>query len=349
MTRSSRHADLQAWFAGRSDADLQALVDAAPVVGRGVGGVHRVIEVLDVPVFVKQVPLTQLELDHPRSTANLFEFPPEMHWGVRSVGMGAWRELAANLEATALFTDARCLSVPLLHDWRVLGPMPGGRTVTTDGFSVDEMVDYWDGAPSVGRRMEAVASAPASITMFLEHVPETVASWYARQCAADDATFAAAFRFLLFELTRAVGDLVTNGIRHHDAHLENGLTDGSSVLLSDLGLAACLTFDLDDAERAFLATTELHDIAYVLAKLVNMTVHDRLDLPDVADRYALVRDLAVGGSVPDALRPVEEPLVGLAGGVAVFNAWFWDLFDGLWQTPYPSREIQAAFEEGRFG
>lgn len=46
-------------------------------------------------VFVKRLPLTDIEASHPYSTRNHFELPTFYAYGVGSAGFGAWRELAA--------------------------------------------------------------------------------------------------------------------------------------------------------------------------------------------------------------------------------------------------------------
>lgn len=55
----------------RSDHQLGALVDAAVPLGSGIGGTSALLEVDGKPVFVKRVPLTDLEQlpEHVRSTA----------------------------------------------------------------------------------------------------------------------------------------------------------------------------------------------------------------------------------------------------------------------------------------
>lgn len=60
-----------------SDRALRELVDTALPLGSGIGGTSALAEVAGTPVFVKRVPLTDLEREpeNVRSTANLFELP----------------------------------------------------------------------------------------------------------------------------------------------------------------------------------------------------------------------------------------------------------------------------------
>ncbi|MFD1364018.1 hypothetical protein [Actinoplanes sichuanensis] len=71
-----------------------------------------------MPVFVTRVPLTDRELAHPRSTANLFDLPVRCQYGMYRLagpGFGAWRELAANQTVTEGVLTGETESFPLLH------------------------------------------------------------------------------------------------------------------------------------------------------------------------------------------------------------------------------------------
>jgi hypothetical protein len=63
------------------------------------GGKSALIDIDDTPVFIKRVPLTDLELQSKNfmSTANIFDLPMCYQYGVGSAGFGAWRELATHI------------------------------------------------------------------------------------------------------------------------------------------------------------------------------------------------------------------------------------------------------------
>ena len=101
--RRLRHDRISAWLTARSDVELMALDRAARDRAVGVGGGTSVLDVDGVPVFAKRIPLTERELAHPHSTANLFDLPTSCQYGMyrlASPGFGAWRELEANLLVT---------------------------------------------------------------------------------------------------------------------------------------------------------------------------------------------------------------------------------------------------------
>ncbi|MDG6101667.1 hypothetical protein Daura_38600 [Dactylosporangium aurantiacum] len=85
--RLLRHERLSAALALRGDDAVAALVDGDARPGAaGIGGRTATLDVAGVPVFVKQVPVTALDLRHPHSTANLFGLPMCYQYGVGSTG-----------------------------------------------------------------------------------------------------------------------------------------------------------------------------------------------------------------------------------------------------------------------
>lgn len=126
-TRRARHALVSAALDGLDDDDLTALLDAASAGRMGVGGGTAVLDVHGVAVFAKRIPITDRELAHPHSTANLFGLPTFCQYGMHRLagpGFGAWRELAANLSVTEGVLAGESEAFALLHHWRVLPGRP---------------------------------------------------------------------------------------------------------------------------------------------------------------------------------------------------------------------------------
>ncbi|SCD64898.1 hypothetical protein GA0115240_117923 [Streptomyces sp. DvalAA-14] len=97
-TRLAAHGAVSTSLARLSDRALGELLDAAVPLGAGIGGKSARLEVAGTPLFVKRVPLTDLERRpaHQGSTANLFELPLFCHYGTGGPGFGVWRELAVH-------------------------------------------------------------------------------------------------------------------------------------------------------------------------------------------------------------------------------------------------------------
>lgn len=76
-TRLITHRDVSTAMARYDDRELAELLEREAVrLGTGIGGASARLAVGGTSVFVKRVPLTEPELRHPHSTANLFGLPP---------------------------------------------------------------------------------------------------------------------------------------------------------------------------------------------------------------------------------------------------------------------------------
>ncbi len=245
------------------------------------------------PVFVKRVPLTDVELAHPRSTADLYGLPPWSHYGVGSAGGGAWRELEAHLMTTAWVRGGDCENFPLLHHWRILPGLPRPHS------DIEADVAFWHGDPGVRRRLEALAGAGTDLVLFLEHLPHSLAAW-----PGDDLP-------LEEDLRHITEFLAARGVQHFDAHFANIVTDGERLYLTDFGLTVAPEFDLSDAEAEFLAEHDGHDRAYVLTHLVNRHVRESAQVagspyPQRLRPRVRHRRSAAPGTPAPAVRPARR-------------------------------------------
>ncbi|MCR6485153.1 hypothetical protein M8542_20190 [Amycolatopsis sp. OK19-0408] len=295
MTRLARHDQIAAALAAAPDD----LLDTARPLGAGIGGSTWLLTVAGEPVFVKRVALTDLEVRHEGSTAELHGLPPWYHYGVGSAGISAWRELSAHLAATEWVRTGQCENFPLLHHWRVRPGLPRPRT------DIEEDVAFWHGDPGVRRRLSALTESTTDLVLFLEYFPRNLADWL----GDNPAGLGPAHR----DLRAATDFLAGQGVQHFDAHFANILTDGDRLYLGDFGLMAMPEFELSSAEAEFLDDHSRHDQAYVLARLTNWAVRNDLDEPDLRDRYAALAE--------------------------VVNDFYFALHTESRKTPYPRDEI----------
>jgi len=228
---------------------------------RGAWGTSYAASVAGSEVFIKRIPLTDLERQSMFSTANHFRLPNYYHYGVGSAGFGAFRELAAHQRTTEWVLDGAGDGFPLLHHWRVLPcselPPPNPR-ITSPGY-----VTYWNNSKAAARYVRARAAARWEIWLILERFDHPLWTWLpANQdqvgtmvsCLLDTAAF-----------------LRGQGMAHLDAHFANVVTDGRRPYLTDFGLALDASFDLGDAERSFLARHRYYDAGEIIQSL-GMTV-----------------------------------------------------------------------------
>ncbi|GGM85400.1 hypothetical protein GCM10007977_103960 [Dactylosporangium sucinum] len=331
--RRSRHDQVSAWLAARDDAELAALLHATPAGAVGVGGGSAMLDVDGVPVFAKRIPITDRELAHPQSTANLFDLPAYCQYGMFRIGgpgFGAWRELAANEIVTEGILAGEAVSFPLLYHWRVL---PGRAPIASEHLDIDAVVAQFGGAPGVRIRLEELAGAASSLVLFLEYVPYPLLDWLNE----DPVGRAETFERQLFDV---VAFLRSHELLHMDGHFGNMRADDDRLYLADFGLATSPRFDLSDAERAFVAHHAGHDAGYAAMRLVNWLVTTVCGVPLPATggpvaRNEYVRRCAAG----DIPRGVPASVAGIlarhAPAAARMNDFCWQLFDGDIHARYP--------------
>lgn len=89
-------------------------------------GRHQSIAIGNSKLFVKRVPMTEIERDNFLSTYNLYNLPAYYHYGIGSAGHGVWREVVAHLKTTNWVLSDEIESFPLLYHYRIM-PWSGER------------------------------------------------------------------------------------------------------------------------------------------------------------------------------------------------------------------------------
>jgi hypothetical protein len=325
-----------------SDHELADLVATGTPLGTGVGGQVLRVDVDGRPVFVKRVRLTDTELrpEHARSTANLFGLPPFCHYGVGDIaspGLGAWRELAVNAMTTRWVLSGRFPGFPLTHHWRVLPAEP--QPLYDDLADVDRAVAYWGAGAGLRERIQALRSAPASLTLFLEYLPSTLHDWLTARLRADGADAACAL--VEEQLAALTAFLREARLLHFDAHFRNILTDGRRLYLADHGLALSSRFRLTGQEREFFEHHRDYDRAYTSTYLVKWLATDLYGYVG-EERAAFVRACAEGLR-PEGIPDGAAALLGRHARVAtVMTDFERRLREESRSTPYPAEELHRA-------
>lgn len=324
------------------DRELGDLVDAAAPLGSGIGGTSVLLEVDGVPVFVKRVPLTALERrpENVRSTANLFGLPAFCHPGLGvpgGPGWGAWRELAVHTMTTDWVLARDFEGFPLMYHWRVLPHH--GQALPDQLADVDEVVAYWEGAPQVRSRLEAVRDSSASVALFLEYVPQNVHTWLDGQVTSDDATADRACAMVAEGLEAATSFMNARGLLHLDGHFQNVLTDGQRLFFTDYGLAMSSRFDLSEEEAGFFAAHQSYDRCYTVTHLVIWLV-TALYGYEGDERGAFVRACA-RGERPAGIPSTAAALLSRYAPIAeVMTDYYRDFRFGSRRTPYPLEALR---------
>ncbi|MEU7481388.1 hypothetical protein AB0A63_35805 [Lentzea sp. NPDC042327] len=336
--RVAAHGAVSTALAGLGDEELAALVAAARPLGAGIGGTSALLHVDGVPVFVKRVPLTELELrpEHVRSTANLFGLPAFCHYGVGLVGapgFGAWRELAVHELTTDWVLAGDHEGFPLLHHWRVLPHL--GQSLPDELADVDGAVAYWEDTPAARHRIEALRDSTASIALFLEHFPHDLHDWLRQQVRAGAEATANACAMVERELAAGIAAMNARGLLHLDAHFRNVLTDGERLYFADFGLALTADFDLARDEADFFAGHQGFDRDYAATHLV-LWLTAELYGHRGAEHSAFLRACARGERPAGVPRQVADVLVRHAPTAELMTGFYRRFQQESRHVPYPA-------------
>jgi hypothetical protein len=340
--RVAVHRAVSASLALCGDRELFDLVDAATSTGSGIGGTSAVLEVHGTPVFVKRVPLTDLDMqpEHIRSTANLFELPAFFHYGLGvpgGPGFGAWRELAVHVMTTNWVLARDYEGFPLMYHWRVL-PHPG-QSLPDELADVEKAVAYWGGGLEVRRRIEALRESSVSLALFLEYIPRNLHDWLGVQIEAGDAAAGAACAMVARELEAGTAFMNARGLLHFDGHFQNILTDGRRLFFADYGLAISSRFDLSKDEVGFFVEHRSYDSSYIATHLV-LWLTTALYGYGREEREAFVRACAQGLS-PRGIPPqAAEILIRHAPVAAVMVDFYREFRLETRRARYPSDTIR---------
>ena len=135
-SRRDRHDLVAASLAARSDEELAALLRDAPAGGVGAGGATSVLSVDGIPVLAKRVAITDRELAHPHSTANLFDLPTSCQYGMHRL-------------------DGRRLTVLDDRGWTESGPPDIWRHTSVESITAQARTVVGPDEPSEGHSEEA--------------------------------------------------------------------------------------------------------------------------------------------------------------------------------------------------
>lgn len=342
--RPAAYSAVSTSLALRSDRALGEMVDSAAPLGSGIGGRSALLEVAGTPVFVKRVPLTEVELrpDHVRSTANVFGLPVLCQYNIGGApSFGAWREAAVHTMTTNWVLSGQYQGFPLMYHWRVLPDT--APALPEELADVDRVVSNCGGRPEVRRRIEALAESPASLVLFLEYIPQTLHEWLTEQVRVGDEAIGRACVLVERELEAGTSFMNDRGLLHLDAHFGNILTDGRRLYFADYGLALSSRFDLSPAEADFFETHRTYDRAYALSYLVNWLITGLYGY-ERAEREALIRACAEGARPPAGPPEVTATLVRHAPLAAVVTDFIGRLEHESRETAYPLAAIHRIFE-----
>lgn len=336
--RLAAYGNVAARLSSLSDRGLGDALSSASAVGSGIGGRSAEWDIDGTRVFVKRVPLTDVEArpENVRSTANLFGLPMFYQYGVGSAGFGAWRELAVHTMTSNWVLGREHEGFPLMYHWRVL-PDSAPEGFVDEFGGIDGAVAYWEGSPAVRERLEAIGRSCRSLVLFLEYVPQTLGAWLSEQ-RENAAPTSAGSPCLWVEdaLARGSAFMSSRGLVHFDAHFHNLLTDGRMIYFADFGLALSSDFELSAAEEQFLSDHLAYDRHYTASHLL----HHLLDrLRGDAETEVFLHEW-VAGRRPSGVSPeIAAVIERHARTTSLLDSFHRRLLTQSKQTPFPTAEF----------
>jgi len=279
--RRARYFALSSQIAHIDTAQLRSMFEGTET-RRGWGRNHT-LAIGRSKVFVKRLPVTDLEYEKMFSTKNLYDLPTYYNYGVGSAGFGVFRELVANIKTTNWVLQGKIANFPLLYHYRMI-PFCGERP-EVDMERHARYVEYWNSNQNISRYMLDRLNANYELVLFLEHLPYPVEPWLLQNLNKTAP--------VLEDMRAAITFLRKNGIVHFDANFENVLSDGERAYLTDFGLVLDRRFDLTPDEALFLKQNNYYDYGEVFAS-VGFLLYEIYDaLPDedkrtLMSKYGLV-------------------------------------------------------------
>lgn len=337
MQRIKLYSQISTSLACLSNEKLkQILADSKPM-HEGIGDKSALISIDDTPVFVKKVPLTDLEQlpQHFMSTANLFNLPLGYQYGVGSAGFGAWRELATHIITTNWVITGECANFPIMYHWRILPSHPGDININYWG-DIEKYYQYWENSDVIRKRVLDLNNASAHIALFLEYAPQNLHDWLSAQIAKGVDSSETAVVFVDEHLKDTNKHMNASGLMHFDAHFENILTDGKQLYLSDFGLALSSKFDLTPAETEFLKQHQSYDQACAAVNLLHCIITSLFG----KEHWEIRLREYLTGALSKA-PPVINTIINRYAPIALLmDEFFQKLQKESKSTPYPARQVE---------
>ncbi|MEH2434515.1 MAG: hypothetical protein V7K25_09725 [Nostoc sp.] len=358
--RKKKYFKLSSQIAQLDNAQLRYLFDNSESNESSTGwGMNHTIVLGKSKVFVKRVPVTNIEFDNLFSTRNIYNLPTYCNYGFGSTGFGVFRELVTHIKTTNWVLSGAIATFPLMYHYRII-PFSGQRA-DVDRSRLKSYVEYWGNSTNAGNYVLDRANANYELLLFLEYIPHVLETWLflnpnKLQKPLDD-------------LRTTINFLRTKGIIHFDAHFRNILTDGKRIYLTDFGLVLDKSFTLTTDEEFFFKQNTFYDYGEVLRNLGHL-IQSSYDLCSDNDKHKIMEKY----SIKEGLKPYEVRSILLdnieqihADGVMKLDEFYvasivkyrsiialmQDFFSDMWEnnnkdTKLPHAELRLLLKETGF-
>jgi hypothetical protein len=356
LARRARYSKLSSAIAHIDTAQVQALFDASEAQ-HGWGRNH-ILDIAGEKVFIKRLPVTELEYANAFSTRNHYDLPTYYNYGVGSAGFGMFRELVAHIKTTNWVLEGSIAQFPLLYHYRLM-PFYGARA-DIDIEQHKRYVEYWNGNEQIGQYRLDRANAPYELVLFLEYFPHKIETWLSEHLDKLDG--------FLDDMRAAITFLRMHGIVHFDVNLDNIVSDGEQAYLTDFGLVLDKQFALTEEEQAFFEHNSHYDYGELLWCLdfLLYRLYDALSDAEkgvVNERYGIKESTPFGEKLALLLDNIEElhtigmtfhehylaTVVRYRSIVALFSEFFFSMRNNQKKdTRFPNAELIQLLDKTGF-
>lgn len=341
--RIKTYSDISTALSAFSDKQLSDLLDKAEHLYAGIGGKAVLLDIEKTKIFVKKIPLTDLERqpENIRFTANLFGLPLSYHIGVGSAGFSSWRELFIHEMTTNWVISGECQNFPILYHWRML-PTTNQKPMNADELEkLERDVEYWDNSPAVRTRLEAIHNSSAHVYLFLEYIPQTLDKWLGSKLIEGGEVTTNALDFVDIKLKETSKFMNTQGLIHFDAHFDNILADDDTIYFSDFGLALSSQFEMSNEEIGLFDTYLTYDQCSTVTNFLHSIIASLLG----KDRWNITLQKVNNDEMSD-FEPAINKIIKLYAPIALVMADFYQNMQQVSKsTLYPAVQLANLIAE----
>jgi serine/threonine protein kinase len=214
-------------------------------------GKINILNLDDSKVFIKRIPLTELEYKNLFSTKNLYNLPTFYNYGVGSAGFGAFRELVTHIKTTNWVLSKECENFPLMYHYRIVEN--NISNIEIDYEKHNKYIERWNNDKNISEYIISRKKSKYEIVLFLEYIPFVISTWLNKNTNKVNS--------FVEQITKTIDFLIKKEIIHFDIHNGNILTDGDNFYLTDFGLTLDRNFDLSKKEQDFFDKNSHYDYA----------------------------------------------------------------------------------------
>jgi serine/threonine protein kinase len=276
--RRQKYFEVSSQIARLDDRKLHSLLNQREPNESSVGwGMSHIAILGQSKVFVKRVPVTDIEYDNLFSTKNLYGLPTFYNYGLSATGLGVFRELMTHLKTTHWVLEGAIANFPLMYHYRIISAAKKRVDLEID-------IEHWGNNANIKKYVLDRANAQHELVLFLEYIPHVLETWLQENPTKLQQPFN--------DLCRAIAFLRTKGIIHFDAHFRNVLTDGEQIYLTDFGLALDKSFALTERVEDFFEQNTLYDYGEVLRNLGHL-IRSPYDLCSESDKHRIMEKYGI--------------------------------------------------------